>query len=310
MADSAPIAIVVVNYASSALVARNLAGVQAADSRVVVVDNYSTDAERDRVRALAQERGWALVEMADNRGFGAAVNAGVRAARELGCRTFLLLNPDCELTPETVSELRAASLADPLALVAPRLVDLDGTVVSSGSTLNLVDGRIRSLRATRAFPDPRARPLVWATAACLVVHDEIWQRVGGFDESFFMYWEDVDFGYRTADLGAHVVLREDLVAVHDQGGTQGPRRGRAKSDLYYFYNCRNRLVFGVRHLSRGDLLRWLLHTPRVSWEILLHGGRRQLLQSPRPAWSALRGGLSGMLLAVRRLPSAPRSLLR
>ena len=310
MTDPAPIAIIVVNYASSALVERNLAGVQAADSRVVVVDNYSTAEERTQVRVLVQERGWELVEMVDNRGFGAAVNAGVRAARGLGCRTFLLLNPDCGVTPVTVSELRAASLGDELALVAPRLVDLDGTVVSSGSTLNLVDGRIRSLRATRASPDPRARPVVWATAACLVVHDEVWQRVGGFDEGFFMYWEDVDFGYRAVGVGAHVVLREDLVAVHDQGGTQGPRRGRAKSDLYYFYNCRNRLLFGVRHLGRSDLLRWLLSTPRVSWEILLHGGRRQLLESPRPAWSALRGGLSGMLLAARRLPSAPRSLSR
>jgi GT2 family glycosyltransferase len=133
------------------------------------------------------------------------------------------------------------------------------------------------------------------------VSAELWRRTGGFDEGYFMYWEDVDFGYRALGVGARVTLREDLVAVHDQGGTQGPRHGRAKSSLYYFYNCRNRLLFGERHLGRADLLRWLVLTPRVSWEVLLRGGRRQLLAQPRLAWSAASGGLAGMWAAARDL---------
>jgi GT2 family glycosyltransferase len=301
---------VVVNYASSALIEANLGGLRLEHARVVVVDNYSGAAERSRIAALAAEHGWTLVAPDDNRGFGAGVNAGARAAEQLGCGCYLLLNPDCQVTADTVEELRRASLADETALVAPQLVDLQGRVESGGSTLDLVSGRIRSLRRTLAEPDPTARPVTWLTAACLVVHREMWHRLSGFDETFFMYWEDVDFGYRALAQGGRPVLRTDLAGVHDQGGTQGPRRGRAKSDLYYFYNCRNRMLFASRHLDRRGLLRWLVRTPRITWEVLLQGGRRQLLESPRPAWAALRGGASGCWLGVRGLlPRRVRDLV-
>ncbi len=309
---SRPIGIVVVNYASSALIEANLAAVDPVDAQVVIVDNASTPAERRAVRRLADGHSWALVEMTGNPGFGAGVNAGVAKAQELGCCCFLLLNPDAAVTAETVAALRRACLDDPMALVAPRLVDLAGRAASAGSTLNLVDGRIRGLQATLADPDPRARPVSWLTAACLAFSADLWRRTGGFDEGYFMYWEDVDFGYRAAGVGGRVALRQDLTAVHDQGGTQGPRRGRAKSSLYYYYNCRNRLLFGLRHLGPRDLFRWLVLTPQVSWEILLRGGRRQLLTQPRLAWSAAAGGLTGIWLAARHLarPTGPATSVR
>ncbi|MET0694738.1 MAG: glycosyltransferase family 2 protein [Propionibacteriaceae bacterium] len=295
------IGIVVVNYASSELIRANLDVATSDQVRVVVVDNFSSEAERASITAITEQQGWTLVAMPDNRGFGPGVNAGVRAASELGCACFLLLNPDCVVSGATVEQLRLATLADEQALVAPLLVDTEGRVVSSGNTINLLDGRIRSLRSTQAHPDPRARPVTWLTAACLTVHRSLWERTGGFDETYFMYWEDVDFTFRALEVGGHVVVRDDLTGVHDQGGTQGPRRGRAKSDLYYFYNCRNRMLFAVQHLGSRDVARWWLRTPRVSWEILLHGGRRQLVESPRPAWSAARGGLAGMGLAGVRV---------
>jgi len=296
-----PIGVVVVNYASSRLIEQNLGPVRLTDARVVVVDNLSSPAEREAIRALASARGWTLVEMPGNPGFGAGVNAGVRRAEELGCACFLLLNPDAAVDSATVQALRQACLDQPLALVAPRLADLDGRVYSAGSTLNLRDGRTRGLPAVLAHPDPSARPVGWLTAACLAFSADLWRGTGGFDEGYFMYWEDVDFTFRALSAGGRVTLRDDLTAVHDQGGTQGPRRGRAKSSLYYFYNCRNRLLFGVRHLDRADLLRWLISTPKVSWEVLLRGGRHQLVGRPQLAWSAASGGLVGIGYAIRRL---------
>lgn len=64
--------------------------------------------------------------MVDNRGFGAGVNAGVAAAADLGCACFLLLNPDAEVSAETVEQLRVASLGHSRALISPRLIDRDG----------------------------------------------------------------------------------------------------------------------------------------------------------------------------------------
>lgn len=306
--SSGLLGVVVVSYGPADLLRRTLAATELPDgSRVVVVDNFSSAGNRQAIGELAVERGWTLVAMAGNPGFGAGVNAGVAAARELGCRTFLLLNPDAVVDRPLVSALWAHSLREPLALITPRLADSTGRVVFRGSRLDLTDGRTGA-----RMPAGRAGPSEWLTGACLVASDELLHRVGGLDEGYFMYWEDVDLSVRVLRAGGSLVVRHDLVAVHDEGGTQG-REGESLSSLYYRYNCRNRLVFAARNLDRRGLLRWLLRTPSSSREILLRGGRRQLLRSPRPLWAALAGSAEGVALALpallrdpgRRLPPIP-----
>jgi GT2 family glycosyltransferase len=303
--------IVVVSFGSADLLRRNLApaGLAGDDVCVVVVDNFSSAENRKDVEDLGRRHGWHVVGMADNPGFGAACNAGVAAARRLGCRTFLFLNPDAVISAEVVAELRAHSLREPMALISPLLVDSAGEVVFRVGRTDLRDGRVRS-RPRDADPGT-TDPGDWLCGACVTVHDDLLQRIGGFDEGYFLYWEDVDLGYRAVAAGGSVVLREDLVAVHDEGGTHGDsRRGRAKSGLYYRYNCRNRLTFAARYLGRRQLLRWIVRTPAVSWDILLRGGRRQLLESPRLLWAAVAGSLAGLAAALPALVTGPRSRVR
>ncbi|WP_246853465.1 glycosyltransferase family 2 protein [Naasia sp. SYSU D00948] len=290
--------LVVVNYGSSPLLRQYLAAASelGAHVRVVVVDNRSTVEERGEVTALAAEQGWDLVTLPDNRGFGAATNAGFARARELGCATFCCLNPDASVPPDVLEELRLASLADPLAVIAPRIVNSAGVTVFEGSTLGLDDGRTAAPHSPTRSRGPVEE---WLTGACLVVSAEMIDRLdGGYDEGYFLYWEDVDLSHRALAAGGSLVVRSDLVAVHDEGGTQGTREGGAKSDLYYRYNCRNRLLFAARNLPRRQLLKWIVRTPRVSWEILLRGGRRQLLHSPKPLVAAVRGSLEGLGIAL------------
>lgn len=303
--------IVVVSFGSADLLRRTLApaGLSGPDVRIVVVDNFSTTANRRAVEALGAAQGWHVVGMPDNRGFGAACNAGIVAARSLGCRTFLFLNPDAVISAPAVAELRAHSLREPLALISPRLVDSAGEVVFRVARTDLRDGRVRRRPADA---DPRITDRGdWLCGACVVVHDDLLARIGGFDEDYFLYWEDVDLGYRAVAAGGSVILREDLVAVHDEGGTHADgRRAGGKSALYYRYNCRNRLAFATRHLRRRQLLRWVLATPSVSWEILLRGGRRQLLHSPGLLWAAVAGSLAGVGLALPALVTGPRPRMR
>jgi GT2 family glycosyltransferase/glycosyltransferase involved in cell wall biosynthesis len=297
--------VVVVSYGSAQLLRRNLATLDLGsdDVHVVVVDNFSTAENRAAVEELGALHGWTVVGMPDNRGFGAACNAGVAAARELGCRTFLFLNPDARIPGEVVAELRAQSLAEPMSLISPQLVDSSGHVVFRAARTDLRDGRVRRRPDDRGLRSDD--PGDWLCGACVVVHDELFSRIGGYDERFFLYWEDVDLGYRAVAAGATVVLREDLVAVHDEGGTHEGPRGPEKSALYYRWNCRNRLAFGARHLGRRQLLRWVLTTPAVSWEILLRGGRRQLLHSPALLRAAVAGSLAGLAIALAALLRGP-----
>jgi GT2 family glycosyltransferase len=173
--------IVVVSYGSPDLLRRNLAGAGLPDgAHVVVVDNFSSAANRRAVAELARDRGWTLVAMPGNPGFGAGVNAGVEAARELGCRTFLFLNPDAVVSREVVAALWEHSLREPRALIAPRLVDGSGRVVFRGSRVDLDSGRTTAR-------DVAGDSAEWLTGACLVASDELLERIGGFDEGYFLY---------------------------------------------------------------------------------------------------------------------------
>jgi GT2 family glycosyltransferase len=294
--DTDRLGVVVVTYGPPDLLRRNLATLEVPDgASVVVVDNFSTAENRRAVRELARQHSWHLVEMTGNPGFGAGVNAGVRAARSQGCSTFLLLNPDAVVSRAVVAELWAHSVREPSALISPRLVDSGGRVVSQGSRVDVRDGGMT--RWSEGADDGDA----WLTAACLIVHSRLLERIGGFDEGYFLYWEDVDLSFRARAAGGSLLVRSDLEAVHDEGGTHTPRDSEGKSALYYRYNCRNRLLFGARHLDRRGLLRWIVHTPGASWQILLRGGRRQLLRSPRPLWAAVSGSLAGLGLALPAL---------
>lgn len=306
--------VVVVNYASAGLLDQNLSLLRpGAGGGVVVVDNYSTDAEREAVALLSRQRGWLPVLMDTNPGFAAACNAGVRAAAAAGASKVVLLNPDAVITADVLGALAEQLDHDPQALVSPLVVTPDGRPYFQGSRVDLRSGRMRGRRwsapptgAVTLTSQPPLRD--WLSGACLAFGVDLWRRAGGLDEDYFLYWEDVDFSERCAVAGAHLVLRADLVVVHDEGGTHGVQGSRARSPLYYRYNCRNRLLYGARHLTRRQLLVWMVRTPQESWQILLRGGRRQLLESPRPLLACGWGSAAGLVHAARALVRPPRSL--
>ena len=188
--------------------------------------------------------------------------------------------------------------AEPLTLVSPTVLRPDGSVWFSGSDLYLDDGRIKSSR--RRDPVIRKRIEPWLSGACLLVSAELWNRVGGFADDYFLYWEDVDLSYRVVRSGGELEVCTGATATHAEGGTQGTdgqSSGTAKSANYYYYNIRNRLLFASLNLSTPDLKRWLKLTVPVAREILLQGGRRQFLRSLAPLTSGLRGVRDGRRIA-------------
>ena len=302
MTTLASTAIIVVNYGSSDLLARNLTRVHAAapEVSVLVVDNYTSDTERERVRALCAHHGWTLVESPTNLGFGGGANLGIRTATEAA--RFLLLNPDAHLDGPSLRRLIEVVADDPMILAAPVITATDGRVWFDGSDLHLTSGR---MRATRKRETGSTAPVTeWLTGACLMISREMWDRVGGFDERYFLYWEDVDLSWRCREAGASLVVVRDATAVHDEGGTSQPSGGeRARSSLYYYYNIRNRLLFAALHLDRATQRRWILGCGAEAWDILLRGGRRQLVHSSQP-WRAAFTGTRDGLAMLRRLRAA------
>ena len=297
------IGVVVVNYGSHQLLASNLTPFDGSTAvRVVVVDNFHSADERAAVAALAAARSWELVTPAENGGYGEGNNQGLQRARELGCDVVMLLNPDARIELAGCLRLAEEARAQPRRLISPIVVSPDGSVWFSGSEVEPRTGRVR--RSTGGFVSGINS---WLSGACLMAHVDLWDELGGFDGDYFMYWEDVDLSRRCVELGRSLAVVESVQAVHDAGGTQTTSGPSGKSALYYRYNCRNRLLFAAAHLPTGQLLRWVLHTPRESARILTRGGRRPLLRAPWIMVPAFQGTAAGLGIVVGELV---RRLLR
>ncbi|NYD68412.1 glycosyltransferase [Agromyces atrinae] len=298
------LAVIVVNYASSGLLATNLAQTAAElpDAAIVVVDNFSTDDERRRAVAVCAEHAWTLLTPDANLGFGGGVNLGVRQALAAGATAVLLLNPDATIDAASVALLEAEIDDGRLVAAAPRIVDSDGAVWFAGADLYLDDGTTRGRSRRDLHPDAPRRE--WLTGACVLVTDVAWEASGGFDEEYFLYWEDVDFSFRIVDAGGRLALVEAATAIHDEGGTQraDAAPSRAKSSGYYYYNIRNRMLFATRHLDADGVRRWRRGIVAQARAVLLRGGRRQFL-SP---WAPLSAGWRGVRDARRIAATARR----
>ncbi len=296
--------VVVVNYASADLVEQNLARTMSGlpGAHAVVVDNLSTAADRAAMITAATRHGWRICLPDSNTGFGGGCNLGVAAALAAGCDRILLLNPDATIDSRSVALLDSIVRDDHHALVGPRIVDERGRPWSAGVDVLLDDGRMRSW-AKRPI-ETGDDYLPWLSGACLALHADLWRRLGGFDEDYFLYWEDVDLSVRVQRSGGRIELVREAVAIHVEGRTHSSEE-RAKSPLYYFYNNRNRLLFARKLMPADVQARWRRRTVRAAAEIVLRGGRRQLARPHRNVLPAVRGLVDGL-----RVPVASQSGLR
>ncbi|GAA1487156.1 glycosyltransferase family 2 protein [Brachybacterium fresconis] len=296
-------AVIIVNYGEPSLVAGNIGADVDADegALVVLVDNFHSSDSREQAEALCLERGWMFVASA-NDGFGAGVNRGAAAAREQGHRAFITLNPDAVASADVLRELARHVTADPLALVSPFMDTGDGHPHFRGAGVHRRTGQMRSGWSEHDHDQEWGN---WLSGACLAFSARALDLLGGFSEDFFLYWEDVDISRRAVERGMRLEIRPDLLVVHDEGGTQDAGSDRTKSPTYYFYNIRNRMLFGRRHVRGRDWARWVLASPRQSALIWMRGGRKQAFTEPRGLLAAGRGLLAGAAQLVRRPPSSP-----
>ena len=224
------VSVVVVNYESGPALFRLLTGLRREHPReIVVVDNGSTDGSLDRVRAELHDV--VVVETATNRGYGAGANRGAAATDG---PYVLVTNPDLEIAPGALAELVAVLDRDPAnAAVGPLVRTPEGDRYPSARRFpSLPDAAGHALlgivapnnRYTRAYQrsdldtaGPGVQEVDWVSGACFLVRRSAYEEVGGFDESYFMYAEDVDLCWRLRRRGWRVAYAPAAEVVHIQG---------------------------------------------------------------------------------------------
>jgi N-acetylglucosaminyl-diphospho-decaprenol L-rhamnosyltransferase len=238
--------------------------------RIVVVDNGSSNAEADRIASAVPEAD--VLRLPANAGFAAAANRGIERALAGGASEVWLLNTDVELPPDTLACLRRALGSGPrCGMAAPVLTDATGrTECHGGGRVSLWTGAcVHAL-------SPRDR-LDYLAAACLLLDAEMLRETGGFDESYFFYWEDVELGFRAREHGWTLAVDGDCRVAHDEGSTLG-KWSRERWELLF------------RGMMRFVRARSPLPAVPIAVRLVLHSAT--MLKNGRPgaaagAWRAL-----------------------
>ncbi len=202
MKSALPMAVVVPNWNLAADTSECVRSLLAAGAglavQVIVVDNGSTDGSPARL-AGEFERSIELIELPSNRGFAAAVNTGVQHALAAGAASVLVLNNDTIVAPDMLSLLCAAAPA--ADIVGPAIYYHD----APARLWRLGDRASRWLPVPRRVPErpagERTVPVDYLTGCAMLVGREVFETIGLFDESYFMYYEDADFCRRARDRG-------------------------------------------------------------------------------------------------------------
>ena len=193
---------------------------------MTVVDNGSTDGSVERARRTP---GVEVVATGRNLGYGGAANLGVAGTTE---EWVLVANPDIAFEPGAIDELLAVAARWPRAgALGPRIHTSEGMLYPSARELPSLGRGVghAALRVgvavepvDRVLPAREGRAHArgssgWLSGACLLLRREAFEAVGGFDEAYFMYFEDTDLCERLAEAGWDVVYAPSATVVHHGG---------------------------------------------------------------------------------------------
>ena len=227
------------------------------NKQIIIVDNGSTDDSVEKIRLLFPEV--IVLRMGKNLGFTGGNNAGIRHALEMSVDYIYLLNNDTTVEPGALGRLVEAAEANPEAgLVAPVIHDLDPprAIWFAGSAL--------SLRHAAAWHDNSHEPSLtelpyevpWATGCAMLIRAELLRELGGFDDRYFLSWEDVDLSLRVRKAGKKVMVAP-MARIYHKGG----QSGKNFHGIYSYYAVRNRMLLASKHSGRDypRALLWIIY---------------------------------------------------
>ena len=303
--DIPTVRVIIVNYNGGDYLARCLGALVAQDGaawEAVVVDNGSTDGSLDALPARLRDDPRIRIDMAGaNLGFAAANNRGAAGAKT---RWIACLNPDAFARPGWLATL--VSTAEALD------TQMAGSTQVFADTPHRLDGlgdgyHISGLAWRMGFGAPVADaptepyPVFGPCAAASLYDRELFEAVGGFDERFFCYHEDVDLSLRLRRAGGACVQVPGAVVDHVSSGITG----RA-SDFAVYHGTRNRMWTFVGSMPGSALVLFgPLHIAMtlaiMAWSLVRPG-------RARPTWRGVRDGLRGLPAVWRTRGEVPSAV--
>jgi GT2 family glycosyltransferase len=257
----------------------DLARQRGIELHVTVVDNGSCDDSLALAREAAQP--FRLIETGSNLGYTGGNGVGLHAVGPE--RPVLVVNPDVRFPQENaLAQLLSVLDERPqLAAVAP-VIRVDGLLEHLGSVADVDRVRVHHFETFVEGPAPDVAELEWIDGAVVLFRAEALREIGGFDERFFLFQEEVDWCLRARRAGWRVALTGRAEVTHRRSSSFGS----SQKGAYYYW--RNLYLLCAKH-ARGRVgwrLRWLA--------ALLGFARRRSHLRSGASISALRGGLDAL----------------
>jgi len=297
------ISVIIVSYESGPTLERCLAGLAAqtfTDFEILLVDNASTDGAPQA--AVAADPAIRFLQPGANLGFAAGNNLAVKQAKG---RWLALLNPDAYPEPGWLAALMDGADRHPdVQSFASLQTSADDPAVLDGAGDNMTSAGIpfRGGYGRRLPANLREGEVFSACGAAMLIDRTLFEELGGFDERFFCYCEDVDLGYRLRLTGRSTLLLPEARVAHVGSASTGVR-----SDFAIFHGSRNRVWTFLKNTP--PLLLWLttpLHVAVTGALLLLHLRRGDAGPAVRGIRAALKGADFTAVMADRRAVQARR----
>ena len=212
-------------------------------NQIIIVDNEADGTLRQALDT-PDAPAHVLLERSENGGFSAGVNVGLRYALEAGADFVLVINNDARLHEGALSVMLAAFERDAsVGIIGPAILNEDGSLQALGPAIGF------PLRIDETAGSTNPDFVTWA---CVLVSRRLLETVGVLDETFFMYWEDVEFGYRARAAGFGVAIAPDATVAHAVSSSHSIAGDRVQ--LYSAYGL-GRVAARQRHFLLASVIR-------------------------------------------------------
>lgn len=289
MTSAPKISVIIVNYNGEDWLTRcvqSIADQSFTDFECFIVDNGSEDGS---IAALPKvDNRFKIMELGENTGFARGNNI---AAKEAKGEWLALLNPDAFARPDWLEKLlEATTLASNVTMVgSTQYMALEPDIYDGVGDFYHVTGlawRGKHGHSTREHT-PETREVFAPCAAAALYHRETFERLGGFDERFFCYHEDVDIAFRMRLAGGICIQKADAIVDHVSSGISGKASAFAvyhgtRNRVWTFVKCMpplGLLIFGPFHI--------MLNLAFMFWSLFRKG-------RAKPTWRGVRDGVKGI----------------
>jgi hypothetical protein len=235
------LAIIIITYNSENTIEKCLKSIQTQNfpGKTIVIDNNSTDRTWKKLTRLNIVK----VKNSTNTGFAKSVNQGIKLAiKNFKPSHFFILNPDAYLDKNCLKKIfqtlptgRQVSQKNPeIGLITPKIKD-----AKTKKTI-FTKGQINWLKMSTSHSSAKNAREDYLTGCCLLIKKAVLDKIGGFDERFFLYYEDADFSLRAKKAGFKIETVDDAICYHNESSSSD-----SKTKTYYL--VKSGLIFFHKH---------------------------------------------------------------